>query len=181
MIFRDIDGVERLYTALGYLIGGSDYLISHNRPHEQFGLLKSKGRFYAKDVLSVLTNLRKHFVVRLVMRLKFHVRQAQDALCVQTNYLSWCVVGRISKERLSRRITRVVLQMFAQVRPDGKCVLSIKTANQERGLFSEIDDQLRKSHEKIVDCKLSKLSNIMAGSEEWLRPQSFSSTRSLNV
>ena len=29
------------------------------------------GRFYTKDALSVQTNLGKHFVVRLVMRLKY--------------------------------------------------------------------------------------------------------------
>lgn len=39
-----------------------------------------------KDALSVLANLGKHFVVSGYASLV--KRQAQDALCVQTNYLS---------------------------------------------------------------------------------------------
>ena len=50
---------------------GPDHFISYPRLYEQFGLLKSNGRFYTKDALTVWTNLGKHFVVRLVLRLKY--------------------------------------------------------------------------------------------------------------
>ena len=48
-----------------------DHFISYPRLYEQFGLLKSNGRFYTKDELTVWTNLGQHFVVRLVLRLKY--------------------------------------------------------------------------------------------------------------
>ena len=38
------------------------------------------GRFYTEDALSVRKNLGKHFVVRLVMRLKYIKRRAQVML-----------------------------------------------------------------------------------------------------
>ena len=50
---------------------GPDHFISYPRLYEQFGLLKSNGRFYTKDALTVWTNLGKHFVVRLVLRPKY--------------------------------------------------------------------------------------------------------------
>ena len=42
--------------------------------------------FILEDALSVFTNLGKHFIVRLVMRLKSG--RAQDALCAWTNFPS---------------------------------------------------------------------------------------------
>ena len=38
------------------------------------------GHFYTEDALSLRKNLGKHFVVRLVMRLKYIKRQAQVML-----------------------------------------------------------------------------------------------------
>ena len=58
--------------------------------------ISTLGRFYTKDALSVWTNLGQHFVVRLVMRLKY-----KDAH--KTHYVSKRTTFR-SAGRCSRRI-----------------------------------------------------------------------------
>ena len=91
--------------------------------------------FYTKEALSVWTNLGKHFVVRLVMRLKYkdwHKTQyTSRRTAFRSAFFKTYFKGNWVRLSSSRRIMRLVpffilethnktkLQMFAQIRPDG--------------------------------------------------------------
>ena len=89
---------------------GPDHFISYPRLYEQFGLLKSNGRFYTKDALTVWTNLGKHFVVRLVLRPKYIKTGTRRIM--RPDKLPFVVRSsrRISKESSSRRIISMTMR-----------------------------------------------------------------------
>ena len=117
-----------------FLIEVSKLIIinNDNLRHSWSLVFRNNGRFYTTVALSIWTNLGKHFVVRLDMRLKY-----KDGH--KTHYVSrraTSVVGRsrrITKDSSSRRIMRLSLvpvfilgthkqtnyKMFAQFRTDG--------------------------------------------------------------